>query len=350
MRIPSLARSAAATLAAAACLAAAQPSVALAQLPGGVSPDVLMSMLPSQISVPAGETTSVDVGVPVNVSYSADGWVVSSQGTVVSVTAPDTPGATASVPASAGGYSATVTLVAEGSGGQAAGQQGGEGAAAPAGNSAGAGDGAGDGSAAPGERPAGEEPGNSGSGEGAKSGAVEHPPRKAASPVERQTAKRFAFDGEIRGNQLVVKVPLSKAKDLLNYANVDTENATLRYVDVNGQIIEGVTRDINVAGRTLTLTYPEGETPDNPFIMEVVRDGAAEFIAVITATNAPVEQAQDATDSPYREEAERSGQGEGVDTESSIRDVLPLVVGVTALLTALALAALLLVRRRRGRG
>ena len=149
---------------------------------------------------------------------------------------------------------------------------------------------------------------------------------------------------------MVVKVPLSKAKDFLNYANVDTENATLRYVDVNGQIIEGVTRDINVAGRTLTLTYPEGETPDNPFIMEVVRDGAAEFIAVITATNAPVEQAQDAADSPYREEAERSGQGEGVDTESSIREVLPLVVGVTALLTALALAALLLVRRRRGRG
>lgn len=350
MRIHSLAhtlaRGAAASLAAAACLTVASPHpAALAQLPGGMSPDALKSMIPSQISVPAGETTSVDVGVPVDVNYSAGGWVVTSQGSVVSVTAPDTPGATASVPASAAGYTATVTLVAEGTPAPDANNQ-------DAGNPAAGEQGGGDGPAAAGEEgdsaPRGTRPSDGGpSGTGAAT--VQHPPRKAAAEVNRDAAKRFSFDGEIHGNQLVVKVPLSKAKDLLSYANVDTDNATFRYVDVNGQIIEGVTRDVDIAGRKLTLTYPEGETPDNPFIIEMVRDGAAEFIAVITASNVPVEQADESSESPYREEAARDGQGDKVDTGSSIRDVAPLVVGVGALLVALGIALVLLLRRRRGR-
>lgn len=342
MRIHSLARGAAASLAAVACLTVASPHpAAFAQLPGGMSPDALKSMIPSQISVPAGETTSVDVGVPVDVNYSAGGWVVTSQGSVVSVTAPDTPGATASVPGSAAGYTATVTLVAEGAPAEDAGN--------PAGGSPAAGDPAGgeqdgEGDSAPqGTGPSG------GATNGTGAVAVSHPPRKAAAEVNREAAKRFSFDGEIQGNQLVVKVPLSKAKDLLSYANVDTDNATLRYVDVNGQIIEGVTRDVDIAGRKLTLTYPDGETPDNPFIMEVVRDGSAEFIAVITASNAPVEQAGESSESPYREEAARAGQGDKVDTGSSIRDAAPLVVGVGALLAALAIAIVFLLRRRRGR-
>lgn len=330
-RAPGLAVAAAA--AAVALAAAGGAPAAQAQLPGGLNPEAVQSMIPSEISVPAGESTTVDVGVPVDVNYAADGWVVSSSGTSVTVTAPDRPGASAAVPASAGGFSTTVNLVAVGA-------EGTKGAG-------GAQDASTQEKSAPDTGTQGSEAGSgAGAGAGARSGsgagAVEHPERRQAEHVDTTSAKRLYFDGEIRGNEIVVKVPWSKAKDLMQYANYDKEHATLRYLDVNGNVIEGVKRDIDIAGRTLTLTYPEGETPDNPFIMEVVRDGNAEFIATITATNAPVEQA--AADSDY---APR--QGERVDAGgSSSRNIVPLVVAGAALLAALALLIALLRRRRRG--
>lgn len=309
--------------------AAGGAPAAQAQLPGGLNPEAVQSMIPSEISVPAGESTTVDVGVPVDVNYAADGWVVSSSGTSVTVTAPDRPGASAAVPASAGGFSTTVNLVAVGAEGTK-----GAGGAQDAGTQE---------KSAPDTGTQGSEAGSgAGAGSGSGAGAVEHPQRRQAEHVDTTSAKRLYFDGEIRGNEIVVKVPWSKAKDLMQYANYDKEHATLRYLDVNGNVIEGVKRDIDIAGRTLTLTYPEGETPDNPFIMEVVRDGNAEFIATITATNAPVEQA--AADSDY---APR--QGERVDAGgSSSRNIVPLVVAGAALLAALALLIALLRRRRRG--
>lgn len=333
-RAPGLAVAAAA--AAVALAAAGVAPAAQAQLPGGLNPEAVQSMIPSEISVPAGESTTVDVGVLVDVNYAADGWVVSSSGTSVTVTAPDRPGASAAVPASAGGFSTTVNLVAVGAEGtKGAGGTGGKGGAQDAGTQE---------KSAPDTGTQGSEAG-SGAGAGTGSGAVavEHPERRQAEHVDTNSAKRLYFDGEIRGNEIAVKVPWSKAKDLMQYANYDKEHATLRYLDVNGNVIEGVKRDIDIAGRTLTLTYPEGETPDNPFIMEVVRDGNAEFIATITATNAPVEQA--AADSDY---APR--QGERVDSGgSSSRNIVPLVVAGVALLAALALLIALLRRRRRGR-
>lgn len=330
-RAPGLAVAAAA--AAVALAAAGGAPAAQAQLPGGLNPEAVQSMIPSEISVPAGESTTVDVGVPVDVNYAADGWVVSSSGTSVTVTAPDRPGASAAVPASAGGFSTTVNLVAVGAEGTK-----GAGGAQDAGTQE---------KSAPDTGTQGSEAGSgagagAGAGSGSGAGAVEHPERRQAEHVDTTSAKRLYFDGEIRGNEIVVKVPWSKAKDLMQYANYDKEHATLRYLDVNGNVIEGVKRDIDIAGRTLTLTYPEGETPDNPFIMEVVRDGNAEFIATITATNAPVEQA--AVDSDY---APR--QGERVDAGgSSSRNIVPLVVAGAALLAALALLIALLRRRRRG--
>lgn len=332
-RAPGLAVAAAA--AAVALAAAGGAPAAQAQLPGGLNPEAVQSMIPSEISVPAGESTTVDVGVPVDVNYAADGWVVSSSGTSVTVTAPDRPGASAAVPASAGGFSTTVNLVAVG----AEGTKGADGT----GGKSGAQDAGTQEKSAPDTGTQGSEAGSgAGAGSGSGAGAVEHPERRQAEHVDTTSAKRLYFDGEIRGNEIVVKVPWSKAKDLMQYANYDKEHATLRYLDVNGNVIEGVKRDIDIAGRTLTLTYPEGETPDNPFIMEVVRDGNAEFIATITATNAPVEQA--AADSDY---APR--QGERVDAGgSSSRNIVPLVVAGAALLAALALLIALLRRRRRG--
>lgn len=335
------------------CLPLATGPVALAQLPGGLDPAQIKEMLPSQVSVAAGESTTVDVGVPVDVNYSADGWVVSSSGTTVTVQAPNTPGATANVPANALGYSATITLVAVG------------GSESP--------DVAPDGEAEQAETSKPEEDGgntSTGSDTGSVTGSdadakqqdgaqVTHPPREAAAPVDTTAAKTFYFDGEIHGNTLVVTVPLTRAADLAKYARTDREGAKLRYLDVNGRVIQGVKRDVDIAKRTLTLTYPEGETPDNPFIMEVVRDDSvAEFIAVITAKNAPVEQAEasasegdDAAEqstNPYADVAKQS-QGAEPDSANGNGIPVPLIVGGVGLLVLLALVFTVLRRRGTGR-
>ncbi|PAT09134.1 hypothetical protein CKJ82_00065 [Corynebacterium hadale] len=333
-------------------------------------------MIPSEVTVRAGETTTVDLGVPVDANYSGGGWTVTSNGTQVSVTAPDDPGATASVPASSGGMNATVNLVAVGddeeaiaddassaggaasAGDDASGSEGGSGARESGGASGSREDGdpesAGDAGDARDPEDSGDSVGSagsehssSGSGSGKSGGAagsVSHPDRTKAEEVDTSGAKRFEFDGEIDGNTLVVKVPLSRAADLMKYTKTDTEGATLRYLDVNGQVIKGVKRDVDVAKRTLTLTYPEGETPDNPFIMEVVRDGKAEFVAVITATNAPTEEASGDAENPYGE-ASASDQGPNTDSNGG-GSIVPLIIGGVALLAAIALIIVFFVRRR----
>lgn len=340
------------SVAAVAALALASAPIAPAQLPEGVNPAEVQSMIPSEVTVRAGETTTVDLGVPVDVNYSSGGWQVTSNGTQVSVTAPDTPGATASVPASAGGMTATVNLVAVGEGEQADADdvaEGGGGTAA-GGSSGGSGsEGASEdsdestGGAGEGGFGGGGGGGASQSSGGGGAAAPARGDRQKAEEVDTSGAKRLAFDGEIDGNTLVVKVSLRKARDLMKYANADREGAKLRYVDAQGNIIKGVKRDVDVAKRTMTLTYPEGETPDNPFIMEVVRDGKAEFIAEITATNAPAAGTEDGAQ-PVED------QGGTVDSSSKGSSVLPLVVGGVALLAALALIIVFFVRRSRARG
>lgn len=341
--------------AAVAALALVSAPIAPAQLPEGVNPADVQSMIPSEVTVRAGETTTVDLGVPVDVSYSGGGWQVTSNGTQVSVTAPDTPGATASVPASAGGMTATVNLVAVGEGEQAdaddvaeegtgGGSSAGGGGSADGGAGADAVESSGDGDAAgSGARGGGGASQSSGEESADGEAAPARGDRQKAEEVDTSGAKRLAFDGEIDGNTLVVKVSLRKARDLMKYANADREGAKLRYVDAQGNIIKGVKRDVDVAKRTMTLTYPEGETPDNPFIMEVVRDGKAEFIAEITATNAPVAGAEN-------EAQPVEDQGGTVDSSSKGSSVLPLVIAGGALLAALALIIVFFVRRSRARG
>ena len=359
-----------------ATLCAVGAPLASAQLPEGIDPAEVQSMIPSEVTVRAGETTTVDLGVPVDANYSGGGWTVTSNGTQVSVTAPDDPGATASVPASSGGMNATVNLVAVGddeeaiaddassaggaasAGDDASGSEGGSGAresgrsgedgdgesAGDAGDTEDSGD-SGDSGDSAGSAGSGHSRNGGGSGKsGGAAGSVSHPDRTKAEEVDTSGAKRFEFDGEIDGNTLVVKVPLSRAADLMKYTKTDTEGATLRYLDVNGQVIKGVKRDVDVAKRTLTLTYPEGETPDNPFIMEVVRDGKAEFVAVITATNAPTEEASGDGESPYGE-ASASDQGPNTDSNGG-GSIVPLIIGGLALLAAIALIIVFFVRRR----
>lgn len=341
-----------------------------AQIPAGLNPASVQSMIPSTINVPAGQTTTVDLGVPVNASYAGDGWSVSSAGTSVSVTAPQQPGSTISVPVSAAGMSATVTLVAEdvAAPAPAAGEPGApgasnepEGSVPAAGGSGGSGGGGQDPATgtqnpatrnSPSEERGGETPDRSTQQRGASQGSASTPERMPAAPVRTDEARRLHFEGEIVDNRLIVQVSIAQAADLLPLADTNRDGLKLRYLDVNGQIIdEDIQRDIDIAERTLTLTYPEGRTPDNPFIIEVVRDdNVAEFIATITATNAPVataEPAEGEESSPYGDIAAAEGDEQG--SESGIPTIAWIAIGGVALLIALLAAIMWAVRGRKSR-
>ena len=247
------------------------------QLPGGVSVQDVQAAIAQPISVPAGETITVDLGVPVQAGYSGGGWQVSTSGTQVTVTAPAEGGSTISVPAQAAGYSATITLVSDPV------------AEAPAPAPAPAPD-TNDGDTSTGTGDAGNA---GGSGADGSAAPATHPDRQQASPVSDTEARRIDLTAEISGNTLTAQLGMLEAARLYNeFSGVDQQGLKIRYVDANGQIIEGVKRNIDKASRTLTLTYPDGETPDNPFIIQVVRDGET-AIAIVTLTdpNAPGENA-----------------------------------------------------------
>ena len=48
------------------------------QLPSGVSVQDVQNAISQPISVPAGQTITVDLGIPVQAGYSGDGWQVST--------------------------------------------------------------------------------------------------------------------------------------------------------------------------------------------------------------------------------------------------------------------------------
>ncbi|WP_018295444.1 hypothetical protein [Corynebacterium lubricantis] len=250
-------RSLVASVAAATLLGFSVP-VASGQIPEGLDPLTVQSIIPSTVPVPAGTTTTVDLGVPVEVAYNDAGWSVSSSGTGVTVTAPNEPGSQISVPVTAGDYSATITLVAEGDSGAPDSGLEPEPAPVPA--------------PAPAPAPA-------------------TPERQTASTVDSSQAKKLYLDGVVEDNVLRVQLSINQISDVMPLVNASRDGRKLRYLDINGQIIKNVEREIKVTERSITLTYPAGETPDNPFIMEVVRDDTvAEFYAIITASNAPVAQ------------------------------------------------------------
>lgn len=253
----------------AASLAVAPGAVAqqLPELPAGISvPDVDLS---TPVSVPAGTTTSVDLGVPLQVNYRQGGWVVVSNGTSVSVTAPETASAQAAVPVSYTGRTATITLVTE---------------ATDSGAPADAGEGV------PDSESAGDaaETGEARNSVDTDTDTADRPERTPATSVNTADAELLAFDAVIEGRDIVVKLGMFEAAGLYSrFKDTSRDGLKVRYVDAHGNIIEGVKRDINAAARTMTLTYPEGQTPDNPFIIQLVRDdAAAEVIVTLTAPGA----------------------------------------------------------------
>lgn len=294
-------------------------------LPGGMSVEDARAAISAPISVPAGQTTTVSLPVSANASYSGDGWSVSTSGSTVTITAPPE-GGQISVPVTAQGQSATITLVAEGgaSGGNTSGG-GTAGGDTPVGSD-GSGGGTGGGATSSGSADNGSTPGSNGGGnadgsdgtgasddENTGTGDVsgsqnaslpavpgEKPERQAAEQLDESTAERIELESTIEGNTITAQLGLRQALDFYNqFGNLDQEQFTLRYVDADGNIIQDIKRDIDAASRTLTLTYPEGQAPDNPFYMQLVRNDGTGIEVIVSLTDPNYqragEEAQDAS-------------------------------------------------------
>lgn len=267
-----------------ATLGLAPTAAAIPALPPGVA---MQDVIGGPIAVPAGQTTTVDLGVPVSVSYHSGGWSITSAGTAVSVTAP-AEGGSAAVPVSAAGYSTTLTLVAEGT----------PATAVPPADVP-------DSPATPATPPAEAPADPAGPAAPATDAAV------PVSPVDRRNAEHIPLESTVEGNRVTATLGMVQALKLFNqFRDVSQEGLNLRYLDAEGKPISGVTREIDEVSRTLTLTYPEGQSPDNPFIMEIARDGAA--VAVVTLTDprvpaAPGAEVVDMTAASADEAEDRTG-------------------------------------------
>lgn len=344
-------------------------------LPAGISVEDARAAISAPISVPAGQTTTVNVPIAVDAGYSGDGWSVSSAGNSVTITAPPE-GGQISVPVSAQGQSATITLVAEGQSNSPSNSGGEEGSgAAGSGATGGGATGSGaDGSGAAGDGSGGtggDDAGNGGAG-GAENGQAgrggegnagaansgssdnartdnsslpavpgDKPERQAAEELDESTAERIDLESTIDGNTITAQLGLRQALDFYQrFGNLDQEQFTLRYVDADGNIIEDVERDIDAAARTLTLTYPEGQAPDNPFYMQLVRkDGSG--VEVIVSLKDPNFQAA-GSDS----EDAAATSGESAEDGSNLLVTGVVILGVLILLIIVGFVIRKITKRR----
>lgn len=276
------------------------PTAALAQpaLPHGMNLNEVRAFLDAPIEVPAGEATTVEVGVPVSMHYVGEGWTVTSQGTTVTVVAPADHGATTQVPASAMGYGATITLVAQG-----------DAAPLPV-------------AVVPAVPEVVAQPEQEGAAEDVTVESAEVPTEESAAPTvaaEQPAAtpevEHVRIAATVEGNTLNATLGFLELASLLKkFASVDREGLWMRNVESAGREITGVATDIEEAARSITVTYPEGQTPDNPFIIEVLREDALLAVVTLVDENIPVAVAEsEAEDEPVTVQAETSdAPGTGV--------------------------------------
>ena len=90
----------------------------------------------------------------------------------------------------------------------------------------------------------------------------------------------------------------------------------MRYLNSQGEFVEGVQREIDKASRTMTLTYPEGKEPDNPFIMQFINKESKSAELVVTLTDPNQETTQDVP-SEQQLGADDEDNGESADAEDS---------------------------------
>lgn len=334
---------------------------ASAQIPEGMTPEAVQSMLATPVSVAAGQTTTVSLPVPVEASYSGGGWSVSASGGSATITAP-AEGGQVSIPVSYQGYSGTVTLVSTAPENADVGGTGNGGHGA--GGSNGADNGA-SGTGSGGEGTQGESGGDgseggSGSAEGTNGGAAgdatggeaesnlpvvpgEKPARSAASPADDSAAEHIYLESTIKDNVITAQMGVSQALDLYNrFKDMDRNSVTLRYIDADGNIIEGVQRDINTTARTLTLTYPEGQAPDNPFIMQLIREDGSGVVADVTLRDPHYASADHVTREQLEEEQAAHDSADSSNTKLIVAGVV-----IVVLIVALIAALVALARKRR---
>ncbi|MDK8762999.1 hypothetical protein QP922_04055 [Corynebacterium sp. MSK218] len=272
------------------------------------------------IPVPAGQTTTVSLPVPVDVNMAADGWTVSASGGSATVTAPAV-GGQLSVPVTYQGVTMTFLLVAdehvtgqdlndaaangdpESLGGPAEGagpegdpalgahRDGDSGASSDTGEREGREAGEGDGGAAPGAHRDEESGADSGSGERegreAGHGQAQTPHTgRGWEGLDDSHTEYVNLESTIEGQTITAKLGFKQALDLYNrFKHLEDDGVTLRYLNAQGEFVEGVQRDIDKASRTMTLTYPEGATPDNPFIMQFIQKESQTAELVVTLTD-----------------------------------------------------------------
>lgn len=320
---------------------AALAGPAAAQIPGGMNPEAIREAISRPISVPPGETVSVDLGVPVQANYSGGGWNVYSTGSTVTVTAPAREGESVTVPVTAMGQNAAVTLSTTDDGtGVSVDGDGGVTGIGPSPAQPGEQD-TGNGGAAPGgqrpDDPASEEARPAPDRDRGGEAAPGTPPRDPASTVSTQDAEFVDLAAEIDGNVLTAKMSLGQAMSLYRqFSDLEEDDVTVRYVDVNHQIIEDVEREIDPGALSMTLTYPEGQTPDNPFIIEVVRGDEAVLIVRLTAPETEAAEPTEAADVPeeFTRAAAADSGADGIGTVS-------ILVGVIGAVLAVSVVALL---------
>ena len=324
---------------------------------------MVLAVAPAQaqdasVSVPAGQTSTVSLPVPVDVSYAGEGWNINASGGSATITAPPE-GGQVTVPVTYEGTTISLTLVADGSVTQEdlnnAGEDianGGDGGAVLHGG--GAGDGSGEGAGGGDNGDGGSAGEDSGSGTGADGGAASgngtqggvpggDPANNpaAAGGVDVSQAEYINLDATIEGQTITAQMGVMQALDLYNrFKDTDEAGVTLRYLNAKGECIKGVKRKVDKSSRTLELTYPEGQTPDNPFIMELVRDSDNAAVLVVTLTDPNKETAGEVPNPD-------NGSGEGANADSKNgSSILPWAIGAGGVLLLIVLGWLLSRRRK----
>ena len=324
---------------------------------------MVLAVAPAQaqdasVSVPAGQTSTVSLPVPVDVSYAGEGWNINASGGSATITAPPE-GGQVTVPVTYEGTTISLTLVADGSVTQEdlnnAGEDianGGDGGAVLHGGGAGDGSGEGAGGGDNGDGGSAGEDSSSGtgadggaaSGNGTQGGVPGGDPANnpaAAGGVDVSQAEYINLDATIEGQTITAQMGVMQALDLYNrFKDTDEAGVTLRYLNAKGEFIKGVQRKVDKSSRTLELTYPEGQTPDNPFIMELVRDSDNAAVLVVTLTDPNKETAGEVPNPD-------NGSGEGANADSKNgSSILPWAIGAGGVLLLIVLGWLLSRRRK----
>lgn len=324
---------------------------------------MVLAVAPAQaqdasVSVPAGQTSTVSLPVPVDVSYAGEGWNINASGGSATITAPPE-GGQVTVPVTYEGTTISLTLVADGSVTQEdlnnAGEDianGGDGGAVLHGGGAGDGSGEDAGGGDNGDGGSAGEDSSSGTGadggaasdNGAQGGVPGGDPANnpaAAGGVDVSQAEYINLDATIEGQTITAQMGVMQALDLYNrFKDTDEAGVTLRYLNAKGEFIKGVQRKVDKSSRTLELTYPEGQTPDNPFIMELVRDSDNAAVLVVTLTDPNKETAGDVPNPD-------NGSGEGANADSkNSSSILPWAIGAGGVLLLIVLGWLLSRRRK----